>query len=75
MSHNTGLSSRGSHIPASPYSQPAKDSRGLQSDTTDNNEPIKKFSGRSGPEAGNKGRAGWRAKMKFPAHSNRSTTE
>jgi hypothetical protein len=49
MSHSTGLSSRSSRIPTSPSSQPAKDARELpgQSDTTDNNEPIKISSVRS----------------------------
>jgi hypothetical protein len=78
MHQSSGISSRGSsRIPTKPSAVPEKDSQELPgpADTTDNNEPIKKFSGRSGPEAGNKGRAGWRAKMKFPAHSNRSTTE
>lgn len=46
--NNSGLSSRGSRT-TSPSSQPAKDAREFpgQSDMTDNNEPIKKFSGRS----------------------------
>jgi hypothetical protein len=77
MHQSSGISSRGSsRIPTKPSAVPEKDSRELPGTTdTTGNEPTKKFSGRSGPEAGNPGRAGWRAKMKFPAHSNRSTTE
>jgi hypothetical protein len=46
--NSTGLSSRNSRIPTKP-TVPEKDSRELpgQADTTDSNEPIKKFSGRS----------------------------
>jgi hypothetical protein len=71
---STGLSSRNSRIPTSPLSKPAKDARELPgtTDTTGNDEPIKISSVRSPAELS---AVGWRAKMKFPAHSNRSTTK
>ena len=58
---SSGMSSRGSRIPTKPSAVPAKDSRELlgQSDATDNNEPIKKFSGRSPAELP---AYGWKAK-------------
>ena len=71
---SSGVSSRGTRIPTKPTAVPAKDVRELpgQADTTDNNEPIKISSVRSPAKLS---AVGWRAKMKFPAHSNRSTTE
>jgi hypothetical protein len=53
MHQSSGISSRGSsRIPTKPSAVPVKDARELpaQSDATDNNEPIKKFSGRSPAE-------------------------
>lgn len=60
----TGLSSRNSRIPTPPSSQPAKDAREVpgQSDTTDNNEPIKISSVRSPAEIEN---YDWRNRKKY----------
>jgi hypothetical protein len=55
------MQSSGMSIPTKPSAVPEKDSRELpgQSDTTDNNEPIKRFSGRSPAELP---AFGWKAK-------------
>ena len=65
MHQSSGISSRGSsRIPTKPSAVPEKDSQELPgpADTTDNNEPIKRFSGRSPAELP---AVGWKKKAAY----------